>query len=43
MNSSIIRLILGNVLKVEAVLMFLPCLVAIIYAEPVGLYYLGVA
>ncbi len=43
MNSSIIRLILGNVLKVEAVLMFLPCLVAIIYAKPVGLYYLGVA
>lgn len=43
MNSSIIRLILGNVLKVEAVLMFLPCLVAIVYAEPVGLYYLGVA
>ncbi len=43
MNSSIIRFVLGNVLKIEAVLMLLPCLVAVIYSEPVGLYYLGVA
>ncbi len=43
MNSSIIRFVLGNVLKIEAVLMLLPCLVAVIYREPVGWYYLGVA
>lgn len=43
MNSSMIRLILGNVLKVEAILMLLPCLIAVIYREPVGIYYLGVA
>ncbi len=43
MNSSMIRLILGNVLKVEAVLMLLPCLISVIYREPVGIYYLGVA
>ena len=43
MNSSIIRYILGSVLKIEAVLMLLPCLVTIIYREPVGVYYLGVA
>lgn len=43
MNSSIIRYILGSVLKVEAVLLLLPCLTAVIYQESVGLYYLGVA
>lgn len=43
MNSSIIRYILGSVLKVEAVLLLLPCVTAVIYRESVGLYYLGVA
>ena len=31
MNSSIIRFVLGYVLKVEAVLMLLPCIVAVLY------------
>lgn len=43
MNSSIIRFILGNILKTEAVLLLLPCLVALIYAEPEGIWYLPVA
>lgn len=42
-NGSIIRYILGYVLKIEAVLMLLPCLVALIYQEGEGLYYLIVA
>ena len=33
MNSSIIRYILGSVLKLEGALMALPCLVSIIYKE----------
>ncbi len=43
MNSSIIRYILGCILKTEAVLMLLPCLVALIYREKEGLWYLPVA
>ncbi len=43
MNSSIIRFILGYILKTEAALLLLPCLVALIYAEPEGLWYLPVA
>lgn len=43
MNSSIIRYILGYVLKMEAALMLFPCLVALIYREAVGGYYLLVA
>lgn len=43
MNSSIIRFILGYVLKIEAILMLLPCLVALIYQEQEGLYFLLVA
>lgn len=43
MNSSIIRYILGNVLKIEAMLMLLPCLTAIIYQEHAGFSYLLVA
>lgn len=42
MNSSIIRYILGYILKMEAVLMLLPCLVALIYQEHEGLWYLPV-
>ena len=43
MNSSIIRYILGQVLKIEGILMLLPCLVALIYQESVGFYYLVTA
>ncbi|MBO5228159.1 MAG: TrkH family potassium uptake protein [Lachnospiraceae bacterium] len=43
MNGSIIRYILGQVLKVEAVLFLLPCVIAIIYREPEGVVYLAVA
>ena len=43
MNSSIIRFVLGNVLKTEAALLLLPCLVALIYREQVGIWYLPVA
>jgi trk system potassium uptake protein TrkH len=40
MNSSIIRYILGQVLKLEAVFMLLPCIVALIYHEPSGIWFL---
>lgn len=43
MNSSIIRYVLGQVLKIEGILMLLPCLVALIYQENVGFYYLVTA
>ena len=43
MNSSIIRYILGNVLKIEAVLLLLPCLTAVIYQEAEGFCFLGVS
>lgn len=39
MNTSIIRYILGQVLKMEAALMLLPCTIAIIYGESEGLSY----
>ena len=43
MNSSIIRYVLGQVLKIEGILTLLPCLVALIYQESVGFYYLVTA
>ena len=43
MNSSIIRYILGCVLKIEACLMLLPCLTAAVYDEAEGFYFLIVA
>lgn len=43
MNSSMIRVILGHVLKIEAAFMLLPCLVSLIYGEKQGLVYLVVA
>lgn len=43
MNGSIVRYILGILLKTEAVLLLLPCLVAVIYGEPEGTCYLAVA
>lgn len=42
MNKSIIRYILGQVLKLEGLLMILPCVVALIYREEEGFAYLGV-
>ncbi len=43
MNTSIIRYILGHILKMEAVFMLLPCIVSIIYKEPKeGLTFLAV-
>lgn len=41
MNSSMIRYILGHVLKIEGVLMLLPCITALIYQEMTGFYYLA--
>lgn len=43
MNRAIIRYILGNVLKIEAALMLLPCIVALIYKESEGFFYLQIA
>lgn len=43
MNRSIIRYILGNVLKIEAVFLLFPCLVSVIYKESEGVSYLLVA
>lgn len=43
MNSSIIRFILGNVLKIEGLLLFLPAIVSGIYFENEGIYYISVA
>lgn len=40
MNTSIIRFVLGQVLKVESLLLLLPCLVALIYKEVSGLAFL---
>ncbi|MBR1421984.1 MAG: TrkH family potassium uptake protein [Ruminococcus sp.] len=43
MNRSIIKYVLGHVLKIESLLMLLPCAVSIFYGEKVGIYYLCVA
>ena len=43
MNGSIIRYILGSVLKMEGALLLLPCLVAAFYREEVGFFYLATA
>ena len=43
MNRAIIRYILGNVLKIEAALMLLPCIVSVFYNETEGIYFLLVA
>lgn len=40
MNTSVIRYILGSVLKLEGVLLLLPCVVAVIYQETSGFYFL---
>ena len=43
MNFSMIRYILGQILKIEAAFLLLPCLTAIIYKENEGFVYLSVA
>lgn len=43
MNNSIIRYILGYVLKIESILFLFPCFTAIIYRETEGFYYLFTA
>lgn len=43
MNSSIIRYILGYILKIEGIMLLFPCIVALIYQEMEGVYYLGTA
>ena len=43
MNTSIIRYVLGQVLKIEGLFMLLPCLVALIYGEFSGFAFLGTA
>lgn len=40
MNTSIIRYILGHVLRIEALLLLLPCLIAVYFHESQGWYYL---
>ncbi len=42
MNGSIIRYILGYIIRLEGLFLLLPCLVALIYQERVGFYYLFV-
>ncbi len=43
MNTSIIRYLLGHILKIEGILILLPCLVALIYGENEGFSYLLVS
>ena len=43
MNLSIIRYILGHVLRIEGILMMLPCIVAVAYQEAEGFSYFGIA
>ncbi len=43
MNSSMVRYILGNVIKLEGLFLLLPCSIAIIYQEQEGLVYMGMA
>lgn len=43
MNTSIIRYILGHVIKLEGLFLLLPCLIAVIYQEKQGFAYLIVA
>ncbi|MBQ7971835.1 MAG: TrkH family potassium uptake protein [Lachnospiraceae bacterium] len=43
MNTSMVRYIIGNILKIEAVFLLLPCVVAIFYKESQGWNYLLVA
>lgn len=43
MNNSMIRYILGQVIKLEGLFLLLPCVIALIYQETEGFIYLGLA
>lgn len=43
MNTSIIRYLLGHILRIEGILLLLPCLVALLYGESEGIAYLIVS
>jgi len=43
MNSSMVRVIVGHIMKIEGLLLLLPCVVALIYGERQGVVYLIVA
>jgi len=43
MNRSVIRFILGYILKIEGILMLLPCVIALIYKETQGISFFIVA
>ena len=43
MNISMIRYILFQIMRIEGVLLLLPCLVAAYYRESVGVYYIAIA
>lgn len=42
MNSSMVRVIIGHVMKIEGVFLMLPCFVALIYGESQGIVYFTV-
>ena len=39
MNTSVVRYILGQVLKLEGIMLLLPCIVSLIYGESQGVYF----
>ncbi len=43
MNISIVRYLLGQILKIEALLLLIPCIVALIYREEQGLCFVATA
>jgi len=43
MNSSMVRIVIGHVMKIEALLLLLPCIVALVYGEKQGIIYIIVA
>ncbi len=43
MNNSVIRYILGRVLRLEGVFLLLPCVVSLIYQDEEGAYFIGTA
>lgn len=43
MNSSMIRYILGHIIKLEGFFLFLPCVIALIYKENEGFIYLAIS
>ncbi|MCR4740237.1 MAG: TrkH family potassium uptake protein [Lachnospiraceae bacterium] len=43
MNGSVIRYLLGQVIKIEGLLLLLPCITGFIYHEQLAYYYIGIA